>query len=276
MDQTAQPQMPPCQIRQGPNFAHPLPQGWIVGEEGNHALVLVAPDFSAGIFVFGLSGFMYPMGCDQFAHYVLTQGMRLSPDPRFMKVSQVQPAQGYGQAAAIDVSMRFQIAGPLNGIPAQGIVFSNVAVGYQQMNGFIALAWAQPQAWPSHERWLPGIALQAYNTGPDPFGATGISMVNRADAAAMSQAWNAYQSWSQNTWDQVVRERWASDERRQDAMGPMMTDQFWQQDPWGNGPERYSNTHAVIWVDRHGRQLTSDDPAFDPRTPYDQDWRRVR
>ena len=102
MNQPAQPQMPPCQMRQGPNFAHPLPQGWIVGEEGNHALVLVAPDFSAGIFVFGLSGFMYPMGCDQFAHYVLTQGMRLSPDPRFVKVSPVQPAQGYGQAAAID------------------------------------------------------------------------------------------------------------------------------------------------------------------------------
>jgi hypothetical protein len=56
----------------------------------------------------------------------------------------------------------------------------------------------------------------------------------------------------------------------------MMTGQMWQQDPWGNGPERYSTTPAVIWVDRHGRQLTSDDPSFDPRTPYDQDWRRVR
>ena len=64
--------------------------------------------------------------------------------------------------------------------------------------------------------------------------------------------------------------------RRQDAMGPMMTGQFWQQDPWGNGAERYSSTPAVIWVDRYGRQLTSDDPSFDPRTPYDQDWRRVR
>jgi hypothetical protein len=263
-------------MRRGPNFTHPLPQGWVVGEEGNHALVLWAPDYSAGVFVYGLSGFMQPMSCDQFAYFCLTQSMRMAGELQFARMTPVAPAQGFGQAAAIDVTFRFQLAPPLGGVPAQGVVFSNVATGYQQMNGFIALAWAMPPAWPAHEQWLPGVALQACNTGPNPFGATGVNMVNQANTAAMGQAWANYQDWSQRTWDEVSRERWASQERQQQAMDPMLTGQFWGQDPYGNGPQRYAATPAVIWVDPYGRQVTSDDPSFDPRTPFDQDWRRVK
>jgi hypothetical protein len=47
-------------------------------------------------------------------------------------------------------------------------------------------------------------------------------------------------------------------------------------DPYGNPAMRRSTTPACIWVSSDGREAHSHDPSFDPRTPYDNDWRRVR
>lgn len=254
--------------QQGSNFRFTLPNGWIVGEEGPHALVLRAPDLSAAIVVFGLSGLPAMLDPMQFAFHVLHDVMRLAFDVRFANPRPIAPRPGYTHAAVFDVAYS------INGVPCEGLIVSNVAVTYGACSGAITLASAQAPAWPSYRSWLPGVALEAVNVGPNAYGSAAMAGVMHGIAQREGDAHAQYRAWSQQTWQAVVDQRAQVDARRQD--NNVLTNQQWDADPFGGPAVRRSSTPASVWVHRDGREVSSPDPSFDPRTPMDADWRRVR
>lgn len=259
--------------QQGRQFRYELPDGWTVGEEGPHALVLRAPGDVAAIVVFGLTGLMMPLDPLQFAVHALRDVMRLAPDVRFGAVGPIAPRPGYGAAAVAEVA--YTVMSPMGPVPCLGLVFSNVAVTYGACSGVITLASARAEAWPAHASWLPGAALQAVNVGPNAYGSTAMAVQMHGIAAREGQVLAEHRAWSQATWAEVARHRADVDARQRDALGPMLTGQQWDADPFGGPAVRRSSTPRVVWVHRDGREVGSDDPSFDPRTPMDADWRRV-
>lgn len=258
----------------GSHFVYSLPPGWSVGEEGAFALVLRSQDLMAGIVVIGQSGLMQGMSPEQFAYYEMQTVMRLAPDVRLSGGRAIPPMPGYTQAAVFEVT--YTLATPMGMVPLRGMVVSNVAVGYAQCNGTITLAAAEVRQWPSYANWLPGVALAAQNVGADAFGSQTMGGVISGIAQQDHAANRAYQEWSQNTWQQVTHERNASVDRQQGAMGPMLTGQEWISEGFGGQDIRRSTTPACIWRSRDGREISSPDPSFDPRTASDVDWVRVR
>lgn len=268
------PHPPGPQLVRGPHFTYHLPPGWTVGEEGPFALVLRSPDFLASVVVIGQSGLMQPMSPEQFAHYEMTAVMRLAADVRFGPSRPVPPMPGYTQAAAFETA--YTVFAPAGPVPIRGVVVCNVAVGYAQCNGTLTLAGSDARQWDGYAGWLPQVALAAVNTGPNAYGSGTMAGMIGGIARQDHAAYQNYQAWSQQTWQQVTDARNASVDRQQGALGPMLTGQEWIADGFGGPDVRRSTTPACIWRSRDGREIASPDPAFDPRTPGDVDWVRVR
>ena len=265
--------MTPQPVR-GQHFSYLLPHGWRTAEEGPFALALFAPDTRAGIVVFGQSGLMHPLSPEQFAHHAMAGVMRLAPDVRLFNPQPCQPRPGYTHAAAMECT--YTVMTPGGPVPICGVVVSHVAVGYGQFSGTLTLASAEVRQWPNYRDWLPQVAAAAVNTGPNAYGSGTMAGV-MGDIARQDHAANrAYQEHSNQTWQGVVDARTASVDRQQGQMGSVLTGQEWHADPYGGPMLRRSTTPAVIWRSGDGREVASDDPSYDPRTPFDSDWRRVR
>lgn len=258
----------------GSHFVYPLPPGWTVGEEGAFALVLRSPDMMAGIVVIGQSGLMHGMSPEQFAYYEMNTVMRLAPDVRLTLARCIPPMPGYTQAAMFEVT--YTLSGPMGMMPMRGIAVANVAIGYAQCNGTLTLAASEIRHWPQYAEWLPEVALAARNVGADAFGSQTMAGVISGIAQQDHAANQAYQQWSQQTWQQVTNERNASIDRQQGAMGSTLTGQEWISEGFGGQDIRRSTTPACIWRSRDGREISSPDPSFDPRHAGDVDWVRVR
>jgi hypothetical protein len=269
-------QQPPAALQsvRGANFSYLLPTGWQRTEEGPFALVLHAPDYRAGIIVFGQSGLLQPLSPDQFAYHALTDIMRLAPDIRLLDGQPCAPAPGF--MYGIQLRCSYTMVTPQGPVPVCGVVFGSVAVGYGHCSGTLTLASAEVRQWPAYQPWLPQVAQAAVNVGPNAYGSATTAGVLAEISQRDHAAYTAYQQYSQQTWQGVVDTRNASVDWQQGQIGPLLTGQQWHADPYGGEPLRRSTTPAVIWRSRDGRELASDDPAFDPRTPTDPDWRRVR
>src|SRR5450631_4558364 len=87
------------QLVQGRNFTYALPTGWRVAEEGNHALVLQAMDRSAGVIIYGVSGFAQNLTPSQFAYDAITKRLQLAPDVRISNPTPIRPLPGYTAAS---------------------------------------------------------------------------------------------------------------------------------------------------------------------------------
>ncbi len=93
---------PQAQLVQGRHFTFVLPPGWRVGEEGNHALVLQAPDLSAGVIIYGVSGFAQNLSPAQFASSAITNYLRLAPNVSISNPAPIQPISQPQQEGIVD------------------------------------------------------------------------------------------------------------------------------------------------------------------------------
>lgn len=268
-----QPPSQPQMVR-GPHFTYQLPAGWTVGEEGNFALVLRSPDWLAGIVVFGQSGLMMPLSPEQFAHHSMTNVMRLAPDVRFFNSRPIAPMPGYSHAAIFETT--YTVHAPQGPVSIQGVVIGNVAHGYGECSGTFTIASSDVRQWQHYASWLPQVASYAVNTGPNPYGRQTMAGVISGIAQQDHARARSHQEWSQQTWQQVTDARNSSIDRQQGAMDNMLTGQQWMQEGFGGYDIRRSTTPACRWRSRDGREMTSPDPSFDPRTPTDSDWVRVQ
>ncbi len=107
-------------------------------------------------------------------HSAITNNLQLAPDVRISNPTSIQPLHGYTAAAVVTLML------------------------------------ALDSRWGAVQPWLPQVALQALNTGPNPFGRTAMSAGILNDTVGEHEAYGQYLSWSQANWAGVVAQRAAS------------------------------------------------------------------
>src|SRR5439155_21286252 len=158
------------------------------------------------------------------------------------------------------------------------LVFSNLSNiynrnVYNRTDGVITVVGAKERIWDAYADWLPPVALQAVNNGPNPFAGT-IDSVPR-DVQRLHQVATEHKDWSRRTWDEVALYRAKAQAGQSAASGAIPTGKQWYDNPYGGPPIQQSASPAVIWITRNGQHLPSDNPAFHPRTPTDPYWQRL-
>ncbi len=265
-------QRPKPQPTRGPNFTYFLPPGWQVVEEGKCSLCLKSQQDLSGIIVYGTCGMMQPIPPEHFVYNFMTHNMQ-AMNVQFTQVKPIQPMPGYTHAALIDV--QYLINMPTGPAQVNGLVISNVVVVYGRCDAIMTLVASDAQVWPQNERWLPELAFAAYNTGPDPYGRHSMSSTLIGSTMQEQAAFEAYNSWSQNLWSQVIADRHRSIDYQNEERGELLTGNQWVTNPFTGHQIQVSTTPAVIWINRDGRTVSSQIATFDPRTPYDNDWCRL-
>jgi len=267
----ARPATPPAaQLRLASSryFDYALPQGWRVGEDGQFALTLIAPDNKALTIVVGNAGLPINYPPAQFAYQKLMalqpQGLQLSA-PR-----QVRPIAGFAQA------YEFQVAYAVAGVPCRGIATVHIAPAYDSAVMAMTAALSEARQWQGYSSWLPLVAAQVSARNGAAFGMRGIMAQNLQNSTAYAEAARQYREWSQRNWQGVTDQRNASQDRNnaqfREALGGVQT----YANPHDAGkPVELPSTYKYFWVNEQGTILGTNDPGIDPNAGSTKDWRRM-
>ena len=157
-------------------FTYALPRGWRVGEDGQFALTLMAPDSRALTVMVGNAGvpINYPPG--QYAYERLMamqpQGLQLGA-PR-----QVRPISGFAQA------WEFPVAYSVGGAPCRGVATVHIAPAYDSAVMAMTAALSDARQWEGYASWLPLVAAQVAARDGAAFGMRGVMQQNLQNSAA--------------------------------------------------------------------------------------------
>ncbi len=207
------------QLATGSSSPMPCPRGWRVGEDGQFALTLLAPDNHALTVMVGNAGMPINYPPAQYAYERLMairpQNLQLGP-PR-----QVKPIAGFAQA------VEFQVSYSVNGVPCQGLATVHFAPAYDTATFAMTAALSQASQWPGYSTWLPLVAAQVSARNGAAFGARGVMQQNLQNSQAYAQAAKEYREWSQKTQQAVTDQRNASNDRNnqqfREALGNVQT-----------------------------------------------------
>jgi hypothetical protein len=193
-------------IGQGRFFRYALPEGWRVGEDGQFALTLVAPDNNALTVMVGNAGLppQYPPA--QFVYEKLS-----ALQPQNLQVGPPRPAgpvAGFSQAYAFDVSY------VVRGIPSRGVATCHIQTAYDTSVMAMTAALAAANQWPRYAAWLPQVAEQISAANGAAFGIRGVMAQNLENSMAYAEAARKYREWSQSNWQKLTDDRNASVDRR--------------------------------------------------------------
>jgi len=257
----------PAELRigQGNFFSYALPAGWRVGEEGQFAVTLLAPDSRALTLMVGNAGLPLNYPPHQFAYDKLSalrpERLQLSP-PR-----QVPPLAGFGFAYEFEVSYAIQ------GAPCRGWVKVNVTPSYDQCVMAMTAALSEERQWTGYASWLPRVAEQIAATNGGAFGMRGIMAQNLQNSKAYAEAARGYREWSQRNWQQVTDQRNASEDSRQNQfrenLGAIQT----YSNPYDNRvPIELTTQYQHYWINRQGEILGTNNPGDNPNVGSTGDW----
>ena len=193
-------------IASTPYFSYALPQGWGVGESGQFALTLVAPDSKALTVMVGNAGMPPNASPGQYAYQKLS-AMRVQ-NLQLGQGQQVRPITGFQYAVAFEV--RYSV----NGVPCQGVAIVHIAPSYGASVMAMTAALSQASQWPGYSTWLPLLAQQVAATNGAAFGARGVMQQNLQNSVAYGEAAAKYRDWSQKNWQGVTDQRNASVDSR--------------------------------------------------------------
>ncbi len=254
----------PCR---GRFFCFALPAGWQVQENSN-LICINSPDGQAAIMSVGLVGMLQPFTPDGFLHYALQ--MHQMGQVQIHGGQQIQPPPGCSGAGM------FELSYVTNGVACRGVAVSFVALGYGQCNASMTLAAAQAPAWESYRAWLPQVAWQVAPAGSQTYMAGQVAADNLRNSVELGQRFHEVNDYTQQQWQQVTNERWASDERRnfefRENLGAVQT----FTNPYDNHRSvELSTQYRFYWVNRRGEIVGSDDPGFDPRVGSTDEWTQM-
>jgi hypothetical protein len=254
-------------FRQGPYFNHAFPAGWEVVKEDNQLLVLQSRDRLASITVTGVVGLKEQTSPEVFAFQQMS--MLGLTNVRFQGLLYISPMSAYEGAAMLDVAYTSP-NGPMRGFAISNIANFHRGNTYIRTDAMIAVVGAKESLWEAYADWLPLVALQAVNNGPDPFGDPAAPASSPGDAERLNIVATEHRDWAKRTWDEVV-------EYRAKALAGLTTPapKRLYDNPYGGPPIEQSATPAAIWINSDGQQFPTDNPAFDPRTPTDSNWQRL-
>ena len=255
-------------IGQGRFFSFALPPGWRVGEDGQFALTLQAPDNKALTLMVGNAGMPLNHPPARFAYDKLSamqpQNLHLG-EPR-----QARPAAGFRQAVEFDVSYSAR------GVAYRGVAKVSVAPAYDSSTMAVTAALSAADQWGGYASWLPQVADQVSAMNGAAFGMRGIMQQNLQNSVAYGEAARQYRDWSQKNWQQVTDERNASQDRKNFAVRENLGGVQTFTNPYGTSqPVELPMTHKYYWTDRQGRFVGTDDPSANPNVGSTSDWRKM-
>lgn len=256
------------QIGRGRFFAYAMPPGWSVGEDGQFALTLIAPDRKALTIMVGNAGVPPNYHPGQFAWDKM---MALGPQSlSFGQPQQAPPIAGFAHA------FDFEVAYFIQGVPCRGLIKVSIAPAYDSATMAMTAALSAADRWPAYATWLPQVANQVAAIDGAAFGMRGLMQQNLSNSMAYAEAASAYRSWSQKNWQDVTEARGASEDRRNTAFRENLGAVQTYADPFGAGRSLELPTKfARYWTDRNGNVVGTDDPSADPNAGSTAEWRRL-
>jgi hypothetical protein len=248
-------------------FTYALPQGWRVGEDGQFALTLMAPDSKALTVMVGNAGMPLNYPPAQYVHEKLMgirpQALQLGP-PR-----QARPIAGFAQA------WEFQVTYTVGGVPCRGIATLHIAPAYDSAVMAMTAALSEAKQWQGYSTWLPLVAAQVAAKNGAAFGMRGIMQQNLQNSTAYAQAAREYRDWSQKIWQAVTDQRNNSTDRNnaqfREALGNVQT----YVNPHARAPVELPNTWKYFWVNEQGTIVGTNDPSINPNAGASGDWRKM-
>jgi hypothetical protein len=258
----------PLEIRKGRFFQYALPPGWSVGEDGQFALTLVAPQSKAITVMVGNAGMPLRSNPGQYIH---TKLMALGPQNlQISQPRQCAPISGFQMAYEFDVTYLWR------GIPSRGQAKCHIAPAYDSATMAMTAALSTAADWPQFASWLPLVADQVSALNGAAFGARGVMAQNIQNSTAYGDAVREYNNWSQRNWKGVTDARDASTQRNQESF----RESLGQTNEWVNPydtrvPLELSTQYQHYWVDRQGRIVGTDDPTADPNVGSTSDWKKM-
>lgn len=254
---------PRIEVRQGQFFQYALPQGWRVAEDGNFAVVLVAPDNAALTIMVGNAGL--PVGYNP-GQYIYE---RLAPQFPNLVLSQPRPAQ---PVMGMQGAWEFDFTYNLNGVPCRGIAKCSLASAYDSCTLVMTCAAAQEVQWADYAQWLPQVADQIVPTHSAAFGASGVMMQNLQNSITLGQQAQEYRQWSQQNWQAVTDYRNQVQDQNnfyfRENLGGVQT----YVNPYDSQLLELSNQHSYHWVNRQGQVFSTNDPGENPNTGSSEEW----
>ena len=252
----------------GQYFSYALPEGWHVGEDGQFALTLIAPDSKALTVLVGNSGLPPNYAPAQFAYQKLS-AMQVD-NLQLGQPQQVQPIAGFQYAYAFEV--RYSV----RGVPCQGVAIVHVAPAYDTSVIAMTAALSQSAQWPGYSKWLPLVAQQVAATNGAAFGRRGLMQQNLANSVAYGQAASRYREWSQQNWQGVTDARNASVDRQntqfRENLGAIQT----YVNPYDNRvPVELPSTYQYYWANAQGTYVGTNDPGVNPNVGSTQEWKKM-
>jgi hypothetical protein len=248
----------------GTYFRYVLPEGWSAQENSN-LICLNSPDQQAAIMMVGLVGMFQPFSPDQFLQYAMQMhGLRITA---FHSGRPVPPPPGVTASGLFDISYAS------GGILCHAVAVSHVTHGYGQCNATMTFAAAQVPSWSAYREWLPDVAAQVTPAGSQTFMAGALARQNLDNSTALGEKFREVTDHGARQWQEVVDQRWASDDRRnfefREALGNVDT----RVNPYDNfRPVELSTQHRFYWVNRQGEIRGTNDPGYDPRADGSGDW----
>ncbi len=255
-------------IGQGRFFSFALPPGWRVGEDGQFALTLLAPQNDALTLMVGNAGLPPDHPPARFAYDKLSalqpQNLQMGP------LRQGRPAAGFRDAVEFEVSYWSR------GVAYRGLAKVSVAPAYDSSTMALTAALSAADRWAGYSSWLPHVAEQVAATDGAAFGMRGIMQQNLQNSAAFGEAARRHREWSQSNWQQVTDERNASQDRRNFAVRENLGGVQTFANPFGTSqPLELPTSHRYYWTDPQGRVVGTDDPSADPNRGSTGEWRRM-
>lgn len=265
---TGAPPQEPLGIGRGRFFSFALPPNWRVGEEGQFAITLVAPDERALTLMIGNAGMLPNHPPAQYVRAALSairpQDLQIGP-PR-----PARPAAGFSQAVVFEVAYRTARGN------AVGLVKVSEAPAYDTKTMVMTAALSAAEQWPGYSTWLPMVAEQVSAHDGAAFGRRGVMQQNLQMSTEFGAAAARYREWSQQNWAGVVAQRNDSVDQRNRAFRENLGGVQTYASPFGaTPPVELPTTSRYYWQDRQGRYVGTDDPGADPNVGSTGEWRRM-
>lgn len=256
------------QIMQGHFFNYVLPEGWKLGEDGQYALSMQAPDQKALTLMVGNAG-LFPNTAP--GQYVYDKLMALRPEN--LQVGQgtsCDPITGFQSAIA------FPITYSIGGVPCQGMAKCHMAPYYGGVTMAMTAALSVATQWSGYSSWLPLIADQIAARDGAAFGMRGVMQQNIDNSKAYAVAAKEYREWSQKNWQAVTDDRNATQDRQQkefrENIGAVQT----YSNPYDSRqPLELTTQYQYFWIDNKGTILGSNDPSVNPNMGSTTEWKKM-
>ena len=256
------------QIMQGRFFTYVLPEGWKLGEDGQFALTMTAPDGKALTLMVGNAGLFPNTMPGQFV-YDKMMGIR----PENLQVGQGQPCD---PIAGFQSAYVFPISYSIGGVPCKGQAKCHLAPYYGGVTMAMTAALSEASQWNGYSSWLPMVADQIAAHDGAAFGMRGVMQQNIDNSRAYAEAAKKYREWSQQNWQAVTDDRNNTQDRQQkefrENIGAVQT----YSNPYdSHQPLELTTQYQYFWIDNKGTILGSNDPSVNPNHGSTSEWKKM-